>query len=29
LRNMLLGALSRLPAFRGRLAWRLSGLVYR
>ena len=23
------GALSRLPAFRGRLAWRLSGLVYR
>jgi len=29
LRNALLGALSRLPAFRGRLAWRLSGLVYR
>jgi hypothetical protein len=25
----LLCALSRLPAFRGRLAWRLSGLVYR
>jgi len=29
LRNWLLGALARLPAFRGRLAWRLSGLVYR
>jgi len=29
LRNLLLAALSRLPAFRGRLAWRLSGLVYR
>jgi len=29
LRNLLLRALSRLPAFRGRLAWRLSGLVYR
>ena len=28
-RNALLRALSRLPAFRGRLAWRLSGLVYR
>ena len=29
LRNALLRALSRLPAFRGRLAWRLSGLAYR
>ena len=29
LRNALLGALARLPAFRSRLAWRLSGLVYR
>ena len=29
LRNGLLAALARLPAFRGRLAWRLSGLVYR
>ena len=29
LRNLLLRTLSRLPAFRERLAWRLSGLVYR
>ena len=29
LRNMFLSALSRLPAFRRNLAWRLSGLVYR
>lgn len=29
LRNLLLSCLSRLPAFRQRLAWRLSGLVYR
>lgn len=29
LRNVLLWALSRLPAFRRNLAWRLSGLVYR
>jgi len=29
LRNAMLRALSRLPAFRGRLAWRLSGLAYR
>ena len=29
LRNLLLSTLARLPAFRGRLAWRLSGLVYR
>lgn len=28
-RNLLLSTLSRLPAFRRRLAWRLSGLVYR
>jgi 2-polyprenyl-6-methoxyphenol hydroxylase-like FAD-dependent oxidoreductase len=28
-RNALLRLLSRLPAFRSRLAWRLSGLVYR
>jgi 2-polyprenyl-6-methoxyphenol hydroxylase-like FAD-dependent oxidoreductase len=28
-RNALLRTLSRLPAFRRRLAWRLSGLVYR
>jgi hypothetical protein len=29
LRNWLLSALSRLPALRAKLAWRLSGLVYR
>jgi 2-polyprenyl-6-methoxyphenol hydroxylase-like FAD-dependent oxidoreductase len=29
LRNLLLGGLASLPAFRERLAWRLSGLVYR
>ena len=29
LRNMLLSTLSRLPALRRQLAWRLSGLVYR
>jgi 2-polyprenyl-6-methoxyphenol hydroxylase-like FAD-dependent oxidoreductase len=29
LRNLLLSTLSRLPAVRRRLAWRLSGLVYR
>ncbi|MGJ7498200.1 FAD-dependent oxidoreductase [Variovorax sp. RT4R15] len=29
LRNLLLSALSRLPALRRQLAWRLSGLVYR
>jgi len=29
LRNGLLSALSRLPALRAKLAWRLSGLVYR
>jgi 2-polyprenyl-6-methoxyphenol hydroxylase-like FAD-dependent oxidoreductase len=29
LRNLLLSTLSRLPTFRRRLAWRLSGLVYR
>jgi len=29
LRNWVLGTLSRLPAMRARLAWRLSGLVYR
>jgi 2-polyprenyl-6-methoxyphenol hydroxylase-like FAD-dependent oxidoreductase len=29
LRNLLLSALSWLPMFRGRLAWRLSGLIYR
>jgi 2-polyprenyl-6-methoxyphenol hydroxylase-like FAD-dependent oxidoreductase len=29
LRNLLLSTLSRLPAFRRQLAWRLSGLVYR
>lgn len=29
LRNLLLSAVSRLPAARRRLAWRLSGLVYR
>src|SRR5204863_36909 len=29
LRNVALRALSRLPAFRRRLAWQLSGLVYR
>jgi 2-polyprenyl-6-methoxyphenol hydroxylase-like FAD-dependent oxidoreductase len=29
LRNALLRCLSRLPALRGRMAWRLSGLVYR
>ena len=29
LRNLLLSTLAQLPAFRGRLAWRLSGLVYR
>jgi hypothetical protein len=29
LRNWLLSTLSRLPAMRRRLAWRLSGLVYR
>ncbi len=28
-RNALLGSLARVPAFRRRLAWRLSGLVYR
>ncbi|WP_224241047.1 FAD-dependent oxidoreductase [Hyalangium gracile] len=28
-RNLALGALSRVPTFRRRLAWRLSGLVYR
>jgi 2-polyprenyl-6-methoxyphenol hydroxylase-like FAD-dependent oxidoreductase len=28
-RNLLLSALSRVPAFRRNLAWRLSGLVYR
>lgn len=29
IRNLLLGTLSAVPAFRRRLAWRLSGLVYR
>jgi len=29
LRNAALVALSRVPAFRRRLAWQLSGLVYR
>lgn len=29
LRNLLLSTLARLPRFRNRLAWRLSGLVYR
>jgi len=29
MRNLLLSALSQLPVFRRRLAWRLSGLVYR
>jgi 2-polyprenyl-6-methoxyphenol hydroxylase-like FAD-dependent oxidoreductase len=29
LRNLVLHALSRLPAFRRKLAWQLSGLVYR
>ena len=29
LRNLLLSSLSRLPVFRHRLAWQLSGLVYR
>ena len=29
LRNLVLSTLSRLPAFRRKLAWRLSGLVYR
>ena len=29
LRNLLLSTLSRLPAMRRQLAWRLSGLVYR
>jgi 2-polyprenyl-6-methoxyphenol hydroxylase-like FAD-dependent oxidoreductase len=29
LRNAVLGCLSRLPAVRSRMAWRLSGLVYR
>jgi 2-polyprenyl-6-methoxyphenol hydroxylase-like FAD-dependent oxidoreductase len=29
LRNSLLGLLARVPAFRRRLAWRLSGLAYR
>ena len=29
LRNLLLSSLSRLPIFRHRLAWQLSGLVYR
>jgi 2-polyprenyl-6-methoxyphenol hydroxylase-like FAD-dependent oxidoreductase len=29
LRNLLLSSLSRLPVFRRRLAWQLSGLVYR
>ena len=29
LRNIVLAALSRVPAIRGRMAWRLSGLVYR
>lgn len=29
LRNAVLSALARLPAFRNQLAWRLSGLVYR
>ncbi len=29
LRNWLLSALSHVPALRARLAWRLSGLVYR
>lgn len=28
-RNVLLSLLARLPAVRNRLAWRLSGLVYR
>jgi hypothetical protein len=28
-RNLVLGLLARVPAFRRRLAWRLSGLVYR
>jgi 2-polyprenyl-6-methoxyphenol hydroxylase-like FAD-dependent oxidoreductase len=28
-RNLVLGLLSRVPGFRRRLAWRLSGLVYR
>ena len=28
-RNLLLGTLGRIPAFRRRLAWRLSGLVNR
>jgi hypothetical protein len=28
-RNLLLSTLARLPLFRRRLAWRLSGLVYR
>ncbi|MFI6509917.1 FAD-dependent oxidoreductase [Streptosporangium sp. NPDC050855] len=28
-RNVVLGTLARVPAFRRRLAWRLSGLVYR
>lgn len=28
-RNLMLGTLSRVPAFRRRLAWRLSGLAYR
>jgi hypothetical protein len=29
LRNLLLSTVSRLPAVRRQLAWRLSGLVYR
>jgi 2-polyprenyl-6-methoxyphenol hydroxylase-like FAD-dependent oxidoreductase len=29
LRNLLLSTLSKIPAFRRQLAWRLSGLVYR
>ena len=29
LRNLVLSTLARLPRFRRRLAWRLSGLVYR
>ena len=29
LRNLLLSTLSRVPALRRQLAWRLSGLVYR
>ena len=29
LRNLVLRTLSRVPAFRRNLAWRLSGLVYR